>query len=146
MIVLPFAPEEPPPPVKLDQPHKLVLLRWRAWEVQVPIYDAPSWHLVGFLREEGCAKVSSAIALVNRAGDEVRTKTARLYSTAAVPGVDDAAERLWRSWQRQHRVKVLREVTSEVLAGHQPGPVHLKSAPHFAQAEAATSLRGQRAW
>lgn len=139
MIVFPFADAESSP--------KQLLVRWRAWEVQVPNYDAPSWHLMGFLLEEGCAKVSSALMQVNRAGTEARSKTGRLYTLAA-PGTDPHAERLWLSWQRQHGVAVLREVTAEVRAGRQPGAVHLLRRPGEATPEdkMAASLRGHRKW
>jgi hypothetical protein len=139
MIVFPFADAEHSP--------RQMLVRWRAWEVQVPNYDAPSWHLVGFLSEEGCAKVSSALAQVNRAGTEARSKTGSLYSLARPPGPDAHGERLWQSWQREHGVAVLREVTAEVLAGRQPAVVHLiRRAGADNSEDKATSLRGHRKW
>jgi len=118
MIVL-----TPPPPA--PKVPKLILVRWRAWEVQVPNYDAPSWHLMGYLSEEHCAKISSALETVSAAGDEARTKTHRVYALTGQPGVDPAAARLWIEWQRKHRVAVLRDVTSDVLDGRQPVPVRL---------------------
>ncbi len=135
-----------PPPA--DRTPKLVLVRWRAWEVQVPDYDAPSWHLMGFLSEESCSKVSSALAEVSAAGDEARSKTGRRYSLATPPGVDAAAARLWGTWVRHHRVVVLREVTSDILAGHQPLPVRRRRQPEATSTQAAmdASLRGDRKW
>jgi hypothetical protein len=121
MIVFPFVDAASSP--------GLELVHWRAWEVQVPTYDAPSWHLVGLLRRESCAKVSSALAQVNGAGNEARSKTGSLYSLASAPGSDTHATRLWQTWQRQHGVVVLREVTAEVLAGRQPASVHLLRRP-----------------
>ena len=140
MIVLPLPPVESAP--------KLVLVRWRAWEVQVPSYDAPSWHLVGYLSEDFCVKVSSAIAEVSAAGDDARSKTGSRYALGNPPGVDADAARLWTAWQRQHGVVVLREVTSEVQAGRQPRPVHLIRRPGAGQPDIApaSSLRGHREW
>jgi len=112
-----------------SQEPRLVLLRWRAWEVQVPNYDAPSWHLMGHLADEHCAKVSSAIAFVHADTVEVTTKTGRTYALDGPPGVDAHAAKLWESWQRQHRVHVMREVTTDVLDGRQPVAVHLLLAP-----------------
>lgn len=122
-----------------------VLLRWRAWEVQVPNYDAPSWHLVGYLSVERCAKVSSALAYVDAAGHEARSKTGSVYDLFSPPGADEDAARLWKFWQNKHRITVLREVTAQVLAGHQPRAVRILQ-PGDAQEAAATSLRGQRKW
>lgn len=136
MIVLPLEP---------DTTTRLVLLRWRAWEVQVPHYDAPSWHLLGFLAHEHCAKVSSALDWVSAAGDAARSKTGRLYALAGAPGVDEDADRLWAGWQRRHGVAVLREVTAEVIAGRQPRPVRLIRRADAAE-EPAASLRGERRW
>jgi hypothetical protein len=136
MIVLPLAAESTT---------RLVLVRWRAWEVQVPNYDAPSWHLMGFLSQENRAKVSSALAWVGAAGDEARSKTGCIYALSGAPGVDEHAARLWTSWQRQHGVMVLRDVTAEVLAGRQPRAVRLIRRTAAAE-EAGTSLRGQRKW
>jgi hypothetical protein len=140
MIVFPFA-DAPTSP-------KQELVRWRAWEVQVPNYDAPSWHLVGFLSWDGCAKVSSALAQVNRAGTEARSKTGRIYLLAGGPGFDANAERLWLSWQRQHGVAVLRDVTAEVRAGRQPATVHLlrRAGEDPNEDKTAASLRGHRKW
>lgn len=135
MIVLPLDPEPAPP---------LTLVRWRAWEVQVPNYDAPSWHLVGFLPEEHCAKVSSALAQVSRFGDEARSKTGRVYRLVGAPGADEHAARLWASWQRQHGVTVLRDCTTEVLHGHPPRPVRLLRRLALPADDPATSLRGAR--
>lgn len=140
MIVLPL------PPLDVDASPKLALVRWRAWEVQVPAYDAPSWHLMGFLSDEGCVKVSSALAQVGDRGGEATSKTGSRYALGHPPGVDAAADRLWASWQRQHGVVVLREVTSEVLAGRQPRPVHLIRRPGKAEIAPASSLRGHREW
>jgi hypothetical protein len=67
------------------------------------------------LRDEFCAKVSSALAQVNAAGDEAMSKTGRIYLLSSPSGVDEDAARLWKSWQRRHGVVVVREVTSEVL-------------------------------
>lgn len=140
MIVFPFA--------NAATPARQELVRWRAWEVQVPNYDAPSWHLVGFLDKEGCAKVSSALAQVSKTGNEARSKTGRVYLLARPPGADANAARLWQTWQRQHGVIVLREVTAEVLAGRQPVMVHLLRRPVADRSEddAAASMRGQRKW
>lgn len=112
-----------------SQEPRLVLVRWRAWEVQVPNYDAPSWHLAGYLAGEHCAKVSSAIAFVHTDTEEVTTKTGRTYALDGPPGVDAHVAELWESWQRQHGVIVLREVTTDVLDGRQPVAVHLIRAP-----------------
>jgi hypothetical protein len=139
MIVLPL--DVDPAPVL-----PLVLVRWRAWEVQVPNYDAPSWHLVGFLQDEHCAKVSSALAHVSRTGDEARSKTGRVYRLAGAPGADEHAARLWAAWQRQHGVIVLRDCTAELLRGQQPRAVRLIRRLPMAAPDAATSLRGARAW
>ncbi|HEY9106675.1 MAG TPA: hypothetical protein VIN58_08330 [Roseateles sp.] len=138
MIVLPLEAEA-------EAKTRFVLLRWRAWEVQVPNYDAPSWHLMGFLSEEHCAKVSSALAQVSPVGDEARSKTGSVYSLSSPPGFDEDAARLWASWQRQHGVVVLREVTAELLAGRQPRPVHLIRRTALAE-DLAASLRGRRKW
>ena len=134
-------------PLEAESTAKLVLVRWRAWEVQVPNYDAPSWHLVGVLNEEHCAKVSSALAQVSHGGDEARSKTGSVYALSGPPGVDEHAARLWAAWQRQHRVIVLRDVTTEVLAGRQPRTLRLidKTAAGSA-GDPAGSLRGQRKW
>jgi hypothetical protein len=112
-----------------SQEPRLALVRWRAWEVQVPHYDAPTWHLAGYLTRERCAKVSSALAFVHPDTDEVTTKTGRTYALCGPPGVDAEATALWASWQRQHGVVVLREVTTDVLDGLQPVAVHLIRAP-----------------
>lgn len=106
-----------------------MLVRWRAWEVQVPHYDAPSWHLAGYLAEEHCAKVSSAVASVGAQAEEVATKTGRIYALSGPPGVDAHVAELWDAWQRQHGVAVLREVTSDVLDGRQPEAVNLLQRP-----------------
>ena len=106
-----------------------MLIRWRAWEVQVPNYDAPTWHLVGYLAHEHCAKVSAALAFVSAEAEEVITKTGKTYSLSSPPGVDTDAAHLWQSWQRQHGVAVLREVTTDVLDGRQPAEVNLIRAP-----------------
>ncbi|RZJ11384.1 MAG: hypothetical protein EOP39_06420 [Rubrivivax sp.] len=121
-----------------------VLLRWRAWEVQVPNYDAPSWHLAGYLSVERCAKVSSALDYISAPGDEARSKTGSVYDLLSPPGADEDAERLWKFWQRKHRVTVLRDVTAHVLAGHQPRVVRLIQP--VASEDMAASLRGQRKW
>lgn len=135
MIVLPL---DTPPATSV------VMVRWRVLEVQVPDYDAPSWHLMGFLSEEHCAKVSSALAQVSPAGNQARSKTGCVYSLLGRPATDENAARLWHSWQRKHGVTVLRDVTAEVLAGRQPRPVHLI---RRAAAEGpGASLRGQRKW
>lgn len=112
-----------------SQEPRLVLTCWRAWEVQVPNYDAPTWHLVGYLAKEQCAKVSSAIAFVHADTAEVTTKTGRTYDISAPSGVDANAAHLWQSWQREHRVVVLREVTTDVLDGRQPVAVKLLRLP-----------------
>ena len=112
-----------------SQEPRLALVRWRAWEVQVPNYDAPTWHLMGYLPAEHCAKVSSALAFVHPDTVEVTTKTGRTYALMGPPGVDADATALWASWQWQHRVVVLREVTTDVLDGRQPVPVNLIRAP-----------------
>ena len=140
MIVFPF--------VDATTSSKLALLRWRAWEVQVPNYDAPSWHLVGFLSREGCAKVSSALAQVDRSGHGARSKTGSVYALVSPPGPDADATRLWHSWQLQHGVIVLREVTDELLAGRQPASVHLLRRPGADKFDdkTAASLRGHRKW
>lgn len=117
-ISTPFA-EEP----------RITLVRWRAWEVQVPNYDAPTWHLVGYLANEHCAKVSAALEFVSAEAEEAITKTGKTYSLSAPPGVDADAAHLWQSWQRQHSVVVLREVTTDVLDGRQPVEVKLLRAP-----------------
>jgi hypothetical protein len=132
-------------PLEAEAKTRFVLLRWRAWEVQVPNYDAPSWHLMGFLGEEHCAKVSSALAQVSPAGDEARSKTGSVYSLSSPLGIDEDAARLWALWQRQHGVIVLRDVTSELLAGRQPRPVHLIRRTARVD-DPAASLRGQRKW
>ncbi|WP_156392405.1 MULTISPECIES: hypothetical protein [unclassified Roseateles] len=108
-----------------SQEPRIVLVRWRAWEVQVPNYDAPTWHLVGYLVEEHCAKVSSAVAFVHADTEEVTTKTGRTYALSGSPGVDPDVAALWESWQRTHAVVVLREVTTDILDGRQPVPVNL---------------------
>lgn len=132
-------------PLQAERTTRFVMVRWCAWEVQVPNYDAPSWHLFGYLREERCAKVSSALAQVNPGGDEARSKTGSVYLLSGAPGADDDAARLWKSWQRRHGVAVLRDVTGELLAGRQPRPVHLIRR-HDSAEDPATSLRGQRRW
>jgi hypothetical protein len=138
MIVLPLAAENPA---------GLVLVQWRAWEVQVPNYDAPSWHLVGILSKENLAKVSSALAQVASTGDEARSKTGSIYLLSNPPGTDENAARLWKSWQRQHRVILLRDVTAEVLAGRQPRPLRLiRQSLVESTADSAISLRGHRKW
>lgn len=131
-------------PLDVQTPAGLALVRWRAWEVQVPSYDAPSWHLMGYLSDEHCAKVSSVLAWVSAAGDEARSKTGSVYRLSSTPGADENAARLWKSWQRQHGVTVLRDVTAEVLAGRQPRAVQLIRPT--ATEDPATSLRGQRKW
>lgn len=136
MIVLPL---DTPPTTAV------VMVRWRVLEVQVPDYDAPSWHLMGFLREAHCAKVSSALAHVSAAGNQVRSKTGSLYALVGTPATDENAARLWHSWQRKHGVAVLRDVTAEVLAGRQPRPVHLIRRTAAVE-DAGTSLRGERRW
>jgi hypothetical protein len=108
---------------------RLIVARWRAWEVQVPLYDAPSWHIVGYLVESRQGKVSSALLSVLPNTEEVTTKTGKIYLLEGEPGVDGEASQLWSDWQRQHDVLVLREVTTDVLEGLQPGPVHLKTLP-----------------
>lgn len=105
---------------------RLVLVRWRAWEVQVPVYNAPSWHLVGYLPDEKSAKVSSALAYVHLDAAEVSTKTGKTYVIEAAPGIDANATHLWENWRREHSAVVLREVTTDVLAHLQPGPVGLR--------------------
>jgi hypothetical protein len=112
-----------------SQEPRIVLVRWRAWEVQVPNYDAPTWHLVGYIAEEECAKVSSAVAFVHIDTEEVTTKTGRTYALNGPPGIDADAAYLWETWQRQHGVIVLREVTTDVLDGRQPVAVNLIHKP-----------------
>lgn len=106
---------------------RLLLIRWRVWEVQVPLYDAPSWHLVGYLAELRVGKVSSALASVHAGPNEVTTKTGKIYQLEGEPGLDADASQVWSSWQQQHRVQVLREVTTDVLQGLQPGAVRLRA-------------------
>lgn len=132
-------------PLDVQVPAGLVLVRWRAWEVQVPNYDAPSWHLAGYLTKEHCAKVSSALAWVSAAGDEARSKTGSVYLLPSPPGTDEHATRLWQSWRRQHGVTVLRDVTAEVLEGRQPRAVRLIRRTGAVD-DPAASLRGQRRW
>ena len=108
---------------------RIIIARWRAWEVQVPMYDAPSWHIVGYLVEARKGKVSSALASVLPSTEEVTTKTGKIYLLEGEPGVDSEASQLWAAWQLEHDVVVLREVTTDVLEGLQPGPVHLKEPP-----------------
>lgn len=132
-------------PLHDDTPTGLALVRWRAWEVQVPNYDAPTWHLMGYLSSEHCAKVSSALAWVSKYGKEARSKTGSIYLLASPPGDDENALRLWQSWQRRHGVTVLRDVTAEVLAGRQPRAVRLIRQAGATE-DPATSLRGQRKW
>ena len=105
---------------------RLIIARWRAWEVQVPLYDAPSWHLVGYLVEARKGKVSSALASVHATTDEVTTKTGKIYLLEGASGIDAEASQVWEAWLRQHDVMVLREVTTDILQGLQPGAVHLK--------------------
>ena len=105
---------------------RVIMARWRVWEVQVPLYDAPSWHVVGYLVEARQGKVSSALATVHATTDEVTTKTGKIYLLEGDPGIDGDASHVWEAWQREHDVQVLREVTTDVLDGLQPGPVHLK--------------------
>ena len=112
-----------------SQEPRLTLVRWRAWEVQVPNYDAPTWHLMGYLTDDRCAKVSSAIAFVHPDTDEVTTKTGRTYALNGPPGVDANVAELWASWRQHHQVIVLREVTTDVLDGRQPVPVKLIKPP-----------------
>ena len=112
-----------------SQEPRLILVRWRAWEVQVPNYDAPTWHLAGYLAAEHCAKVSSAVAFVHPDTEEVTTKTGRTYALSGPPGVDADVAALWQAWQGQHQVVVLREVTSDVLDVRQPVAVNLIRAP-----------------
>lgn len=112
-----------------SQEPRIVLVRWRAWEVQVPNYDAPTWHLVGYLEKERCAKVSAAVAFVHSDTEEVTTKTGKTYALSGPPGVDADAAYLWASWQMQHKVVVLREVTTNVLDGLQPVAVSLIDPP-----------------
>lgn len=109
-----------------SQEPRLVLVRWRAWEVQVPTYDAPSWHLVGYMEDEGCAKVSSAIAFVHIDTEEVTTKTGRTYALNGPSSIDADAAHLWEEWRRQHGAIVLREVTTDILDGRQPVAVQLR--------------------
>lgn len=134
------------PPAVVSSPQQR-LLRWRVWEVQVPAYDAPSWHIIGHLTEAACAKVSSALATVSAAGDEAVSKTGSVYGLLNPPGVDAIAAQLWDAWRRQHGVVVLREVTSDVLAGRQPPPLRLVRRPGAREAASpAGSLRGLRPW
>lgn len=112
-----------------SQEPRIVLIRWRAWEVQVPNYDAPTWHLVGYLEDEGCAKVSSAAAFVHIDTEEVTTKTGRTYVLSGPSSIDADAARLWDSWRKQHGAVVLREVTTDVLDGRQPMAVNLIRQP-----------------
>lgn len=108
-----------------SQEPRIALVRWRAWEVQVPQYDVPTWHLVGYMNVERRARVSSAVAFVHEDTEEVTTKTGRTYALTGSPGVDAEVAALWAAWQWQHRVVVLREVTTDVLDGRQPLPVRL---------------------
>lgn len=112
-----------------SQEPRIALVRWRAWEVQVPNYDAPTWHLVGYMEDQHCAKVSSAVAFVHIDTEEVTTKTGRTYALSGPSGVDADAAYLWESWQRQHGVVVLREVTTDILDGRQPMAVNLIRPP-----------------
>ncbi|WP_457324155.1 hypothetical protein [Roseateles sp. P5_E11] len=112
-----------------SQEPRIVLVRWRAWEVQVPSYDAPTWHLVGYIEDEHCAKVSSAVAFVHIDTDEVTTKTGRTYALNGPPSIDADAAHLWDSWRKQHGAVVLREVTTDVLDGRQPVAVNLIQPP-----------------
>ena len=105
---------------------RLRIARWRVWEVQVPLYDGPSWHLVGYLVEVRRGKVSSALATVHDEPDEVTTKTGKTYLLDGAPGVDGDATFVWNLWRRQHGVRVLREVTTNVLQGQQPRPLRMK--------------------
>lgn len=108
-----------------SQQPRIVLLRWRAWEVQVPVYDAPTWHLIGYLEAEHCAKVSSAVAFVHMDTEEVTTKTGRTYALKGPASIDADAAHLWDLWRRRHGAVVLREVTTDILDGRQPLPVNL---------------------
>jgi hypothetical protein len=109
-----------------SQEPRIVLVRWRAWEVQVPHYDAPSWHLAGYLEDEHCAKVSSAVAFVHIDTEEVTTKTGRTYVLSGPSRLDADVARLWDSWLRRHGAIVLREVTTDILDGLQPVAVNLR--------------------
>ncbi|MDR7269305.1 hypothetical protein J2X20_001934 [Pelomonas saccharophila] len=112
-----------------SQEPRIVLVRWRAWEVQVPSYDAPTWHLVGYIEHEHCAKVSSAVAFVHIDTEEVTTKTGRTYALSGPSSIDADAAHLWDSWRKLHGAIVLREVTTDILDGRQPVAVNLIKQP-----------------
>ncbi|MFG6412325.1 hypothetical protein ACG02S_00285 [Roseateles sp. DC23W] len=130
-------------PLEVDAAPRFVLVHWRAWEVQVPHYDAPSWHLVGSVSGEHSVKVSSALAQVTADGGGARSKTGSLYTLSGAPGHDESAARLWASWQRQHGVVVLRDVSAELRAGRQPRQVRLIRRTAAVE-DPASSLRGHR--
>ncbi|MFG6460729.1 hypothetical protein ACG04Q_04030 [Roseateles sp. DXS20W] len=132
-------------PLEVDTTPRLVLVRWRAWEVQVPQYDAPSWHLVGCVSGEHSVKVSSALAQVHPAGGGAQSKTGSRYTLSGAPGDDEHAARLWASWQRQHGVVVLRDVSAELRTGRQPRAVRLIRRTAAVE-DPASSLRGHRQW
>lgn len=115
-------------PAPSSEDAALTMSRWRAWEVLLPGFDAPTWHLVGYLPDERYGKVSSPLCAVNPATRTATTKSKRTYRLEGPPGDDSDAEYVWRSWQAAYNAEMLREVTEQVLAGHQPVPARYSRA------------------
>lgn len=103
----------PIPPVA-EQPDT-TLECWRAYEVKVASFEAPTRHLVGYAVHEREGRVTSAIAEIDATRCLVRTSSGRLYQLLGRPGSHPDADYVWSWWLRVNVATVLREVTDRLL-------------------------------
>lgn len=103
----------------------VVLTNWQAFEAQLPCYESPTWHIAGDVRTRGTGTVTAALlAVVDGAGAAV-SKTGRRYVLEGPPGSDAESLFAFELWRDLYESTVLREITFDVLKGHQPKPVKM---------------------
>lgn len=105
----------------------VVLTNWQAFEAQLPCYESPTWHIAGDVRTRGTGTVTAALLAVTDDAGAAVSKTGRRYVLEGPPGRDAKSLFAFELWRDLYESTVLREITSDVLKGHQPKPVKMNS-------------------
>lgn len=98
-------------PAAIDERPRVLLAKWGAFEVRLPQFDVPTFHLVGLRDASVVARVSSPISQLSADGLRVRTSTGRLYDLVGPPGLTADALAHWRRWLGHWSAEVISDAT-----------------------------------
>jgi hypothetical protein len=87
-----------------------------SWSIKEVVWgdnELPTRHLIGFVRQEGAGRATSAVQSFDKEHRLIQTQSGRLYQLIGEPGQDGDAEYVWKRWRNFNGAQDEKDVTHE---------------------------------